>query len=349
MRGGITSVDSSLNLGDPVPLLKEQCRPIFVVGMNGSGTSMLADCLGLHPELFATPWETRLIPYLIINTPKFGDLNNDENFLALWKAVLNIPAFTQMNAWKPLRLPKNWRDFPRELPSVIDAVFRSISLQHNKQRWAEKTPQNIQHLCKLGELFTGAKFIHIIRDGRDCAASFHRRWQRTPEFTIYRWKRVLQEGESQGKKLGDRYFQLRYEDITTNPDLWMRKICKFVELPFDDVILRSNQPHQEKWGELGNIQPNSEKWKTYFTEKKIKNLEKIAGMSLHNYGYNVRNKTGNKNPNVMQKFFWKWRDAYKEFQNMGMKKLTGKTKRLPWSRIVKFVQTSIRQSRANKF
>ena len=153
-------MDSKIILGEPIALLKGQCKPIFVVGMNGSGTSMLADCLGQHPGLFATPWETKLIPYLMVNVNKYGDLDDDENFLNLWNEVLSIPAFTQMNAWAPLYLPANWKEFPRDFSSVIDAVFRSISLQHHKQRWAEKSPQNIQHLTGLGRLFPGAKFIH---------------------------------------------------------------------------------------------------------------------------------------------------------------------------------------------
>ncbi len=340
---------SNFALGDPIEILEGQPKPIFVVGMNGSGTSMLADCLGLHPELFATPWETRIFPYLMMSLKKYGDLNNDENFLKLWKSILGIPTFAQMNSWVPLCLPENWKEFPRELSAVIDAIFRSIALKQGKQKWAEKSPQNVQHMCNLGELFPGAKFIHIIRDGRDCAASFHRRWQRTPEYTIYRWKRVLKEGEIQGAKLGNRYFQLRYEDLTADPEYWMRQVCQFAELKYTDVVLRSNQPHKENWGELDFIRPNSEKWKSYFSDKQIKRLELIAGKSLLSYGYKDVSISGNRNPNVVLKFFWKWRDAYRELYVMGMKKLTGKTRKLPWSRIFKFVLTSIRQSRTNKF
>ena len=34
--------------------------PIFVVGMNGSGTTMLADSLGQHPGLYVFPFESKL-------------------------------------------------------------------------------------------------------------------------------------------------------------------------------------------------------------------------------------------------------------------------------------------------
>ena len=185
-------LDASIQLGDSISVLNEQLSPVFIVGMNGSGTTMLLDSLGNHPDLYAYPRETRLIPNLIHNVDRYGDLNNDENFLRLWHAVLGIPAFRGKKYKSPKPpLPANWRDFPRNLAAVLDAVFRYFALTHGKIRWCEKTPQHVQHLQNLHAVFPGAKFIHIIRDGRDCAASFHRRWRRQPELTIYRWKKVI--------------------------------------------------------------------------------------------------------------------------------------------------------------
>lgn len=342
---------STIIIGDPLPLREDEIRPVFIVGMNGSGTSMLADCLGQHPELFATYFETKLFPYFLLNISRYGDLNNDENFLELWKAVLRIPVMTQINGWVPLHVPDNWREFPRDFASIIDAVFRSIALKHNKQRWVEKTPQYIQHLELLSKSFPEAKFIHIVRDGRDCAASFHRRWRRSPEYTIYRWKRVLQEGRLQSRNLGERYFEITYENITTNPEKWLRQVCDFVDLPFDEVVLRSNQPQMEGVDKdpSGSIEPNIRKWKSYFDKKQIAALEEIAGGSLSAYGYEIMYEKGDKDPNSVLTFFWKWRDRFREFYDMSRKKMAGKTPKIPWSRIFNRVLTSIRQARTNRY
>jgi hypothetical protein len=340
-----------IEVGEPISLLKEPPTPVFVVGMNGSGTSMLADCLGQHPDLFAAYMETKILPYLLLNAHRYGDLNENENFLKLWLAVLDIPVMTQINGWVPLRLPKNWKEFPRNPPSVIDAVFRSIALNNNKHRWAEKTPHYVQHLELLGSSFPRAKFVHIVRDGRDCAASFHRRWRRTPEYSIYRWKRVLAEGRLQSKNLGDRYFELSYEDLTTCPEKWLRQVCNFLDLPFDKSVLRSSQPHKEtaQSGNRNSIQPNSKKWKTYFDERQMAALEKIAGATLSNYGYEVMYEKGDRNPASSLILFWKWRDRFREFYEISGRKLTGRTKKIPWSRIFDRALTSIKQSRVNRF
>lgn len=338
-----------IKIGDPIPVLNEPCMPVFVVGMNGSGTSMLADCLGQHPGLFASHKETRLIPYFIQNIDKFGDLNIDNNFLKLWEEVLNIAAFQPMNGWVRLSLPENWKLFPRDLQSVIDAAFRSISLAHGKQRWAEKTPQHVQHIISLSELFPGAKFIHIIRDGRDCAASFHRRWRRTPAYTVYRWKHVLREGCEQGEKLGEKYFQLKYEDLTADPDLWMKKICEFAGMPFDNSVLHSNQPYSSNSSTANVIYSNSGKWKKYFNDRQLKYLERIAGESLQKYGYEVVYNKGDEDPNTVLLAFWKWNDAMRQFFLGFTKKIFGRSKKVPWSRIYREVMTSTKQRKANKF
>ena len=54
---------STITIGDAIPLPRKKPGPVFVVGMNGSGTSMLADCLGQHPDLFAIYFETKIFPY----------------------------------------------------------------------------------------------------------------------------------------------------------------------------------------------------------------------------------------------------------------------------------------------
>lgn len=53
------TMKSIVEIGDPIPSLKDKPQPDFVVGMNGSGTSMLADCLGHHPKLYAASWKQK--------------------------------------------------------------------------------------------------------------------------------------------------------------------------------------------------------------------------------------------------------------------------------------------------
>lgn len=153
----------------------DSIEPVFIVGMNGSGTTMLLDCLGRHPLLYGFPRETRTLPDIINND--WGDLDNDDNFKRAWEAVRSIIWFAAINGDKKPPRPDNYLEFPRTLTAIIDAHYRYFATRQSKNRWLEKTPQHAQHLLALARVFPNAKFIHMIRDGRDCAASFERRWE----------------------------------------------------------------------------------------------------------------------------------------------------------------------------
>jgi hypothetical protein len=221
-----------------VPVIKRAEPPVFVVGMNGSGTSMLTESLGRHSKLYAFPGETRMIPHYIDIREKFGDLEDDENFQRLWRYVVSsAPDFEIFNGGKIPELPSNWRYFPRDLPTILDAVFRQFAMSSGKQRWCEKSPNNSEHIVTLSRLFPGARFVHIIRDGRDCAASTNRRQYRNPELAIYRWRHVVAEARRQALQIPGRYIELRYEDLTEQPDDWMKKICEFLSLDFEPAVV----------------------------------------------------------------------------------------------------------------
>lgn len=328
-------------------------EPIFVVGMNGSGTTMLLDNLGRHPQLYAFPRETRLIPHLLATQHRFGDLNRDENFRRLWEEVSGLTVFRYVNRQRALPLPENWRDYPRNLAAVLDAIFRYFAAREGKQRWCEKTPQHVQHLDTLASLFPSARFIHVIRDGRDCAASFQRRWHRTPELTMFRWKKVLAEGRRQGQSLGHaRYLEVRYEDVTADAEHWLRRICEFVHLPFDAAVLVSAQPYlgggTPDDTKRGQLRPNSGKWKQHFSPRRAVRLERIGGSMLSAFGYETSDADSDHDPSPLQRRLWSARDALVQYvREIGLK-LGGRIDR-PWRLILSRPVDAFRQRRENRY
>ena len=326
-----------------------QPRPVFVVGMNGSGTTMLLDNLGRHPELYAFPRETRLIPHLFAAQKGFGDLRSDDNFFKLWNTVLGLGVFQYVNEHEPLVIPADWRDYPRSMAAVIDGVFRIFAEREGKRRWCEKTPQYIQHMPLLLELFPEARFVHVIRDGRDCAVSFNRRWLRTPELTMYRWKKVVAEGHMQGKLLGsDKYMDVRYEDLTADPEFWLRKICEFIEVPFTPAITVSSQPYLKSDNGGAGLVPNSGKWKTYFAPEKVELLEQIGGSVLAQFGYATDFPESSMNLSALQRKGYAVRDSVAQYlREIGLK-VTGKIER-PWSVILGRPFVAMRQRRQNRY
>jgi len=334
----------------------EQAKPVFIVGMNGSGTTMLLDNLGRHPELYAFPRETRLIPYLISTHARFGDLDDDENFRRLWEEVLGMNVFEYVNDHSHVPLPEDWKHYPRNLAGVLDGVFRYFAARENKQRWCEKTPQHVQHMDKLAVLFPLARFIHVIRDGRDSAASFNRRWYRTPELTLFRWKKVVSAGHRQGEAMGpQRYMEVRYEDLTTHPELWLKKICEFIEVPYDEAVLVSAQPYlktasssEEQVEGAGRLKPNSGNWKKYFSKSKKRRLERIGGRTLALFGYETTSADSDFDPPAWKRRLWTVKDYITQYgREIGLK-MTGKIER-PWRVILSRPFTASKQRGENQY
>ncbi len=325
-------------------------RPIFVVGMNGSGTTMLVDCLSRHPEVYGHRLETRLIPYFIKRLPRYGDLSKDANFLRLWKDVTGIPAFVRANRGNRPDIPENWQEFPRTLASPIDCVMRGFARSQGKRRWCEKTPQNVQHIESLFRLFPNAQFIHIIRDGRACAASFHRRWGRTPEYTIYRWRKTVSTGRKQGAAMPDaHYLEIRYEELTTDPERWLKACCRFLDIDFEKGA--SSEERKTSFLEsIQQIRPRPNRFSNHFDGKRLARLESIAGNLLQELGYVscFQKKVTKSEPWTLLRMYWQIKDltaaSLSITQRFGRARLRGRRVSL-----IEKLRVAVGQMVANKY
>jgi len=281
--------------------------------MNGSGTSMMLDSLGRHPELFALPDETHMMPYIIGQQGRFGDLAIDTNFLRYWQfAIHNLPVLQKRYRTRQ-EIPENWNRYPRSAGGVFDGIFSTLAAAHGKRRWCEKTPDHIQHMNLLAEVFPKSRFIHMIRDGREVACSIARRQMRVPQLVIYRWKKLVEIGRSDGGGLGERYLEVRYEDLTDDPYGQMARVCSFLGLEFDDAVTHSRMPQSREKkkladGELGKIGRNPVKWPSYFDDQVVRELESIGGRMLDELSYPATNTQGNSNPGSIRRAWWRITD-----------------------------------------
>ena len=270
---------------------------------------MLLRCLGRHPELYGFPVETKILPYFVRSLPKYGDLQNDENYLRLWSDLRNAFAFRKFNKGLPPPLPAEWRDLPREFRSIVDEIFKYFASTEGKIRWCEKTPMHALHVHTLASVFPDARFLHIIRDGRDCAASFHRRFGYKPERTIFRWKNVVREARRQGALSGGRYCEVFYEELTRDSEPVIRRICGFLDLSFDEIMLQPNRSGRTNVHFKSEvIVSNSGKWRTYFDERQLYRLEKIAGQMLAELDYPTDHPSSDFDPPSLVIKIWTYRD-----------------------------------------
>ena len=126
--------------------------------------------------------------------------------------------------------------------SLADATrcfYRLYAERIGKARWGDKTGIYLNIMTALQDLLPEARFIHIIRDGRDNALSFQGLWfgpgndfADLAQFWVGRITAARQQAQSL-----PHYLEVRYEALVSEPERVLREICNYIALPFDPAML----------------------------------------------------------------------------------------------------------------
>jgi hypothetical protein len=117
--------------------------------------------------------------------------------------------------------------------------YRMYAARFGKRRFGDKTPMYGRHLKPIEELLPEARFIHLIRDGRDVAVSLREQWfspGRDIEVQARYWRDHVLETRAQGAACRH-YLEVRLEELVDNAEAVLRRICDFCELPFHPAML----------------------------------------------------------------------------------------------------------------
>jgi tetratricopeptide (TPR) repeat protein len=198
-------------------------RPIFVVGMPRSGTSLVEQILASHPHVFGA-----------------GELPDIGRFIGeLARGGGTQPAY------------------PRSLAGITqarvdrfaDRYLKTLAaLDRDAARVVDKMPQNFQHLGVIALLFPGARVVHCRRNPRDTCLSiyfqpfgdhyayandlehlglYYRQYQRL----MAHWRAVLDLP----------LLEVDYEELVANQEAESRRLIEFAGLPWDDRCLSFHQ------------------------------------------------------------------------------------------------------------
>jgi hypothetical protein len=131
-------------------------------------------------------------------------------------------------------------DLCTDYSSTIEQIFSAYAKKCGKIIWGDKTPSYTSHLNLLYQYFPNSKFIHIIRDGRDVAISNRQQvWGQTSLcLMIEDWKQVVSCARKIGSVLGDKYLELRFEDLISAPKDTITGVLDFLNISFEDSVLR---------------------------------------------------------------------------------------------------------------
>jgi Sulfotransferase family len=211
--------------------------PFFVVGAGRSGTTLLRLILAGHPRLHIPP-ETRFILTLVRELPLAESLTPAQVDCA-------VAVMTEDYRWpdmemsaEHLRREAASLQTPR-LVDIINIVYHQQLVRANKGRFGDKTPGYIEIVPQLATLYPGAKFIHLIRDGRDVAIScIDLDWERYYERDRFEWTLAMtKRQEYLHSSYARQVLEVRYEDLVSNLEVTVRRICAFLGEDFEPAML----------------------------------------------------------------------------------------------------------------
>ena len=269
----IHKVMSSILLGRN-NTLSHQPMPI-VVGSPRSGTTLLRLMLDAHSEL-AIPPETGFLTLGNELTGKGDKLR--QNF---YHAVVNYGK--PLPSWADFELSKE--DFRSALAEITPfsvsegcrVFYRLYAARCGKPRWGDKTPIYCKHLNTIRRLLPEARFIHIIRDGRDAALSLRRMWF-SPGWEIETqasfWRDCIVTARRAGLGNPD-YMEVRYEELVLNPRETLERVCAHINFEYEDAMLNYYERAQERLQEhKGRSLPNGSTFLTQ--EQRIQQQQRVT-------------------------------------------------------------------------
>jgi len=265
--------------------------PAIVLGVSRSGTTLLKAMLDRHSEL-AIPTESYFVPQL---WDRHGAAPDRDAFLDDVGRLERIAEWGLTREAVAARLPAR-----PTFAQAIAAIYGAYAAARGKPRYGDKTPAYMEHLGLLDRAFPGARYVHIVRDGRDAGLSFlamRRRprfnWARPRSLAAFAaaWRQEVQAARRFGAtRAAGRYLELRYEDLVAEPDRRLRDVCEFLDLAYEPAMLeyhRDADPAQLQDHPRLAAPPTRDvrRWRDEMTAPDQALFEAIAGDLLAALGY----------------------------------------------------------------
>jgi hypothetical protein len=268
----------------------------FVVARGRSGTTLLRAILDSHSDL-AIPGESHFPIQFAVRPLDRGD-RGEFRADAFVDDLLNHWAFRRWGLPEDEVRASFQRERPASLDDAIRLAYAIYARRQGKGRFGDKTPSFVIHIDRLALLFPEARFVHLIRDGRDVALSYLDAdfgAGTLPEAAIY-WDRYVRRGRESGARLGpSRYLEVRYENLVDDPEGAVRSICTFLDLSFEDEMMRYFERIDPLYRSLSHREHHSNlylpptkglrDWRRQMPPRDLAIFESIAGDLLDELGY----------------------------------------------------------------
>jgi hypothetical protein len=255
--------------------------------------------LASHSRITIPPETWFLLP-LVEELPINRELSQDELLRA-------VAIMTDHYRWPDMKIDADeFRVRARRLSrpyirDLVEIVYGDHLNKSGKARWGDKTPPYLQIVPQLAGMFPGARFIYLVRDGRDVTKSFMSLMvygkslrQNTIEWReSCRWERKWRRSG-----YAEQILCVRYEDLIVNPEAVLRGICEFIGEKFEAQMLAWQErverlvPEREQHVHMKLTRSVShediERWRREMSGGAVFIAEALMGRDLRRLGYSCR-------------------------------------------------------------
>jgi hypothetical protein len=264
----------------PSPLLP--ARPIFVVGMQRSGTTLMRSLLCSHSNIAIVPGESQYL----VREGREPESRLRDDFDAFFDQYAGSAFFQRLGIDA---------DETRALIKTVDpithaVVFGTVIEQYarhvGKARAGDKSPMHEAYVDTLLSWFPDARIVYMIRDPRSVIASLRNvRWQKRLRSNVdgfaERWR--LSATRAMKAASDDRRCVVRYESLVATPKPEVRRICKFLDEPYEPEIIRARGA--SKGGERRVTAKSLDKWRDALSRGQIATIEHMTRREMVHFGY----------------------------------------------------------------
>lgn len=273
----------------------------FVIGSGRSGTTLVRRILMSSPHVHIPP-ELHVVGRMVATYDRYAHLPWDRVVSLCLAQLAFHPEFVRFEmdlgpvARALCRLPAGQRSFA----AIIIAVLRAHAVSVGRDGatiLGEKTPNTTEHVHAVHATIPAARFIHVVRNGLDVAASFAEADMFPLDVAARLWVRRTRITRRFAARHPEACLTVRYEDLVTDPEPVVRSLAAFLDLPpetldldrVDHVSAMVDVAARRSFELVGEpiTSARVDRWRDRMDPDELRVAARIMGRELRHWGHDV--------------------------------------------------------------
>ena len=296
------------NEGKGMKDIADEREHVFIAGTGRCGTTLLASILFNSGAYAVYRAESKLLDEC---PPKYGSLASDRAYRRFCRDWFNSRQFHRSGLSRA-EFDAAVSGCRGSYAKMLGAFMGAMASRQNKELWVDDTPSNAFRLPEISRDFPNSRVIHIVRDGRAVALSLTKLgwtgvhtddYRKGLCYSALKWEQSLHAIIDTKHCLHDRYLEIKYEDLVSNPSMIIEVVCGFLGIEYalegltgaggKEVIAGRSQSAllsaNTAFGDVGygiSSKP-AYRWREQIAPEDQAMVESYIGSTLRHYGYPV--------------------------------------------------------------